>query len=144
MENQRPVTPHKTIIRLAELLRRKGFSRLTLYLLIAKGEFPHRYPCSRSVSWIEEEVDAWIAHRANLRPASESQNWIQNAPSAPTLSDSSTIVQPQNKSSRNSHREKSPRIDGGLTVPDFAQVNIPQQSWGLYGVSRSKRLERGR
>jgi prophage regulatory protein len=125
MEISRKEHPPKTIIRLAEVLRRTGFSRSTIYILIAKKEFPPQVPLgARSVGWVEEEVDAWIAHRANMRPASESQSWIQNAPSAPTLQDSSTIAPPQNKSSRNSSGPRTTKIDGILSVPDLAQLEL--------------------
>lgn len=125
MEISRREHPPKTIIRLTEVLRRTGFSRSTLYLLIAKGEFPHQVPLgARSVGWIEEEVDAWIAHRANSRPASESQSWIQNSLLAPTLQDSSTIAPRHDKSSRNSSRPRTPQIDSNPPVPDFAQLEL--------------------
>jgi prophage regulatory protein len=78
METSRREHPPKTIIRLAEVRRRTGYSRSTIYLLIAKKEFPHQVPLGeRSVGWIEEEIDAWIAERASRRPVSDTQPWMQ-------------------------------------------------------------------
>lgn len=46
---------------------RLGFSRPTLYRLIALGRFPppSRLPSSQRVYWPEEDVEAW--HQANRR-----------------------------------------------------------------------------
>lgn len=72
MDNSRREHPPKTIIRLADVLRRTGFSRSATYLLIKKREFPHQVTLgARSVGWIEEEVDAWISERVSRRPASD-------------------------------------------------------------------------
>lgn len=52
------------MIRLGEVLHRTGLSRSTLYRLRADGTFPDRVRLStRSVGWVESQVDAWIAAR---------------------------------------------------------------------------------
>lgn len=51
----------KTILRLPEVKKRTGLSRSTIYLLVAKGQFPKPISLGdRAVGWLDEEVDAWI------------------------------------------------------------------------------------
>lgn len=52
------------IIRLPEVKSRSGLSRSTIYALIKEGDFPTNISLGgRSVGWIEQEVDEWIASR---------------------------------------------------------------------------------
>lgn len=52
------------ILRLKRVLDRTGDSRSGLYRKIAAGVFPKPIKIStRSVGWIEDEVDAWIEDR---------------------------------------------------------------------------------
>jgi prophage regulatory protein len=52
------------LLRLPDVMDRTGLSRSSLYMAINCGEFPKQVAIgSRSVSWIEEEVEAWIQER---------------------------------------------------------------------------------
>jgi prophage regulatory protein len=54
------MTPER-IIRIAELCRKVGLGRTTLWRMERDGEFPQRRQLGRGqVGWIESEVDAWI------------------------------------------------------------------------------------
>ena len=53
-----------TLLRLPEVLTRTGLSRSSLYLEISRGKFPKQIAIgSRTVAWIEEEVEGWILER---------------------------------------------------------------------------------
>lgn len=52
------------ILRLKNVLNKTGDSRSGLYLKVSKGIFPKPIKLSaRSVGWLEDEVDQWIAQR---------------------------------------------------------------------------------
>ncbi|MDC9589409.1 AlpA family transcriptional regulator [Xenorhabdus sp. XENO-10] len=59
------VTTLKTsLIRLPEVQRRTGYSKAWIYKLISDGAFPKQVKIgSRSVAFIEAEIDDWIAQR---------------------------------------------------------------------------------
>jgi prophage regulatory protein len=53
----------ETILRLPLVKNRTGCSRSGIYLRIAKGTFPAPISLgTRSVGWLESEIDAWIAN----------------------------------------------------------------------------------
>ncbi len=53
-----------TILRRAEVQRRTGLSRSTIYLRISRGEFPPPISLGvRAVGWPSDRIDAWIADR---------------------------------------------------------------------------------
>ena len=55
--------PH-IILRLPTVIERTGLSRSTLYLLISRAEFPGQVQLgTRSVGWVESEVQAWLESR---------------------------------------------------------------------------------
>lgn len=55
--------PH-TILRLPAVKERTGLSRSTIYLRIAKGEFPAPVSLGgRAVGWVEEDVDNWVIQK---------------------------------------------------------------------------------
>ena len=60
------------ILRLPAVKERTGLSRSSIYLWIARGQFPAPISLgARAVGWVESEVDAWIAHRiadSNRKP----------------------------------------------------------------------------
>ncbi|WP_340609413.1 helix-turn-helix transcriptional regulator [Xenorhabdus bharatensis] len=57
-------TPKENLIRLPEVQRRTGYGKAWLYKLIQAGQFPKQVKIgTRSVAFIESEVDAWIAQR---------------------------------------------------------------------------------
>lgn len=52
------------ILRLPVVKMRTGLSRSSIYLWIARGEFPAPVSLgARAVGWVESEVDDWVAHR---------------------------------------------------------------------------------
>lgn len=52
------------IIRLPAVKSKTGWSRSSIYSLMAKGKFPVPVSLgSRAVGWVEQEVDKWIANR---------------------------------------------------------------------------------
>lgn len=71
MNAQSQEASSQTILRLAEVLRRTGLSRSTLYLRIANASFPHQISLGgRAIGWLKSEVDDWVDTRANLRKPS--------------------------------------------------------------------------
>ncbi|MEQ1968524.1 AlpA family transcriptional regulator [Xenorhabdus nematophila] len=54
----------ENLIRLPEVQRRTGYSKAWIYKLISAGEFPKQVKLgSRSIAFIESEIDNWIAQR---------------------------------------------------------------------------------
>jgi prophage regulatory protein len=52
------------IIRRKQVEARTGLSRSTIYLRVARGEFPAPVSLGvRAVGWVASDVDAWIAGR---------------------------------------------------------------------------------
>lgn len=55
-------------LRLADVIERTGLSRSSIYLSISQGKFPQNINLgSRSVGWLESEIDTWIQDRINQR-----------------------------------------------------------------------------
>jgi prophage regulatory protein len=53
-----------TIIRLPSVKSKTGWSRSSIYSLMAQGKFPAPVSLgSRAVGWVESEIDQWIASR---------------------------------------------------------------------------------
>lgn len=53
-------------IRRRKVEEKTSFSKATIYRRINEGTFPRPYPMDesgRSVAWLEEEIDAWLADR---------------------------------------------------------------------------------
>ena len=51
----------KKLIRIKEVLSRTGLGRSTVYKYMDLGLFPQQVKLNtRSVAWVESEVDAWI------------------------------------------------------------------------------------
>jgi len=56
---------HEKILRMPQVKDCTGLSRTGIYDRIARGAFPAPISLgTRSVGWLESEVEAWIAHRA--------------------------------------------------------------------------------
>ncbi|MCX8957954.1 AlpA family transcriptional regulator [Erwinia psidii] len=56
------------LLRLSEVMKRTGFRKSWIYLLISQGNFPPAVKIgSRSVAWLESEVNDWIAERISKR-----------------------------------------------------------------------------
>lgn len=52
------------ILRLPAVRQRTGLSRSSIYLRIARGDFPAPIKLGvRASGWIEDEVDDWVAKR---------------------------------------------------------------------------------
>jgi prophage regulatory protein len=60
-----------TIARLPDVKSRTGLSKTGIYRLIAQGQFPRAVPLGpRTVGWLAEDVDQWIASRVAARDSS--------------------------------------------------------------------------
>ena len=56
------------MLRLRRVLEITGLGKTTIYQLQADGNFPMRvHLTAHSVAWVEEEVLAWLARRAEAR-----------------------------------------------------------------------------
>ena len=64
------------VIRLSAVISKTGLSRSTIYALQKIGDFPPSIKLSeRSVGWLENEVDEWIAKRAERRFLLSGKGW---------------------------------------------------------------------
>jgi prophage regulatory protein len=62
--------PAPVLIRRDEVIARTGLARSTLYAYMHAGTFPRSLKLgAHSAAWVAAEVDAWIASRIALRPA---------------------------------------------------------------------------
>ncbi|EKM6298151.1 AlpA family transcriptional regulator [Escherichia coli] len=60
----------QVLIRLPEVQRRTGCSKAWIYRLISQNRFPSSVKIgSRSVAFVESEVDEWISQRIEERDA---------------------------------------------------------------------------
>ncbi len=60
----------QVLIRLPEVQRRTGYSKALIYRLISQNRFPSSVKIgSRSVAFVESEVDEWISQRIEERDA---------------------------------------------------------------------------
>ena len=67
------------LIRLPEVIKRTGYKRSNIYLLMRQEKFPKSVSMGgRAVAWLESEVDTWIQERVDLRDHNEITN-IQNS-----------------------------------------------------------------
>ena len=61
------------ILRLPTVKSRTGLSRSTIYLRIAKGEFPKPISLGgRAVGWLESDVENWLADKIESSQVSDS------------------------------------------------------------------------
>ena len=57
-------------IRVREAIQKTGLSKSSIYDLMAQGQFPQTVRLGgRSVAFVEDEVDAWMAQRIAARHA---------------------------------------------------------------------------
>ena len=69
MTKANPIPPRRVILRRPQVEEKTGLARSTLYKLISDGLFPRPVNLgSRSVGWLEGEVDAWIESRTRMVP----------------------------------------------------------------------------
>jgi len=60
----RTIQPTLRVLRRRQVEARTGLPRSSLYVLIAEGRFPAPiHLTTKTVGWLEHEVDAWIAER---------------------------------------------------------------------------------
>lgn len=60
---------NQQVLRTAEVIRRCGIARTTLWRMERAGQFPRRRQLSsRTVGWLAADVDAWILSRAPAGP----------------------------------------------------------------------------
>lgn len=68
MDSPAQVHPGKRLIRVNEVVNKVGKSRPAIYKMIRAREFPGPIPVSsRTVAWLESEVDEWIQSRIDMR-----------------------------------------------------------------------------
>lgn len=61
------------ILRLPTVKSRTGLSRSTIYLRIAKGEFPRPVSLGgRAVGWLESDIESWLADKIESSRVGES------------------------------------------------------------------------
>lgn len=64
----------QSLIRMPEAIRRTGYGKAWIYKLIADGKFPAPVKLgSRSIAFVESEVDEWIAERIAARDKKAAQ-----------------------------------------------------------------------
>ncbi|EKT60637.1 helix-turn-helix transcriptional regulator [Providencia rettgeri] len=57
-------TLKENLIRLPEVMRRTGYGKAWIYRLIEAGQFPKSVKIgTRSIAFVESEVDEWIANK---------------------------------------------------------------------------------
>jgi len=57
-----------SILRRKQVEKRTGLSRSTIYLRIQEGTFPRPINLGvRAVGWLENEIEAWLAARIEIR-----------------------------------------------------------------------------
>jgi len=65
------------ILRLPDVLQRCGLSRSSLYAQMAEGQFPQSVKIStRSVGWVESDLDDWIQDRISRASPSNHNNTV--------------------------------------------------------------------
>lgn len=58
------ITSKENLIRLPEVQRRTGYGKAWIYKLINAGKFPQSVKIgTRSIAFIESEVDEWVASK---------------------------------------------------------------------------------
>jgi len=57
-----------SILRRKQVEKRTGLSRSTIYLRIQEGTFPRPINLgARAVGWLENEIEAWLVARMEIR-----------------------------------------------------------------------------
>lgn len=57
---------YSQVLRLPDVIKKTGMARSTIYLKIARGEFPKPFKLGkRSVAWPDAVIDKWIDDRIN-------------------------------------------------------------------------------
>jgi prophage regulatory protein len=60
------------LLRMAEVQRRSGYGRSSIYAKVDAGEFPAPYDLGggRGIAWREDEIEDWINNRDRIVPGS--------------------------------------------------------------------------
>jgi len=120
-------TKHPRNLLLPEVLTRVGVKKTSLYGLIKNGLFPKPRKLmanSRSVGWLEEEVDNYVAGLAVEQSASPKAQVAEPAREAVISAPSRTLRAPAKPT-------KSPNNDqGGLAVSDDVLVPTGMELFG--------------
>ena len=67
------------LLRLAQVCEVTGLSRMTIYRLEQRGEFPSRRQISaNSVAWVDQDVMAWIDARPRANSALASRSHVSS------------------------------------------------------------------
>lgn len=54
------------LLRISEVMRRVGYKRTQIYLMIREGRFPQNIQIGpRAVAWDSNDIDEWIASKKN-------------------------------------------------------------------------------
>ncbi|MDR1848929.1 MAG: AlpA family phage regulatory protein [Zoogloeaceae bacterium] len=68
------------LMKLPDLKKELGISRTGIYAAVASGDFPAQIKISsRSVAWIREEVEEWVAKRKAARDAAQAAKVAEKA-----------------------------------------------------------------
>lgn len=95
-----PGIPAPTVlIGRAEVLRRAGLKKSTMYVLIRKGLFPQQVQkTNATVGWVEAEIEAWIQEREALRarpPAEKGAEILAKSPAKLTSPSVGALAWPE-------------------------------------------------
>lgn len=111
-------TKHPRILKLPEVLARVGVKKTSLYGLIKKGLFPKSRKLmanSRSVGWLEEEVDNYIAGLGVQQSDSPKARVAEPAKGAVSSAPPRALRGPTKPTKiSNNHRGKQPASDDVL------------------------------
>lgn len=67
------------LLRLPDVMEKTGFRKSWIYLLISQGDFPPAIKIgSRSVAWLESEVDDWIVKHISKREGVQQAGKLNN------------------------------------------------------------------
>ncbi|HCT6997930.1 AlpA family transcriptional regulator [Providencia rettgeri] len=62
----------ENLIRLPEVMRRTGYGKAWIYVLISRNEFPKPVKIgSRSIAFVESEIDRWVLSKITKSRAME-------------------------------------------------------------------------
>lgn len=113
-------TKHPRILRLPEVLARVGLKKTSLYGLIKEGLFPNSRKLmanSRSVGWLEEEVDNYIAELKVEQCASSKAHAAEPAKDAVRSASSRTQRAPSKPTKISNDHNGKPTTSDDLLVP---------------------------
>ena len=67
------------LIKISEVIEKTSLSRSTIYRLLNLGDFPRQVKLSsRSIGWVEEEIQEWINEKSMQRFDTKSINSKKN------------------------------------------------------------------